>query len=208
MVPLPDFSGYLFARRLDLVHQAFVTSRAALVGLISEQEERLAEYLEDVAAGMEPIERRDEDGHLLWHEDQLLEMRVADANEALQTIHKAIVISAYHVWEDATRRFTKKSNHAKHSDLIGALRARGIAAHEDLGWIVVLVNLLKHGNPTRGRELHRLRPDLFPPMFDPMRDRVDWYDVVQLSSDEVELVIERLGRSGPEWATQSHTGRV
>lgn len=207
MVPLPDFSGYWFAHRLTLVHKAFITSRAALEALVAEQEQELAEYERDVAAGMKPVEEREPDGNLLWSQDRVLELRIDDAKEALQTVHKATVISAYHVWEDAVRRYTGKT-HAKHPGLVVALEERGEAVHPDLNWIVLLVNLLKHGNPDRGRKLHSLRPDLFRRNFNPERQHIDWYGAVVLSLDTVELAIERLGQSGPVTRLQSHTGRV
>lgn len=207
MVPLPDFSGYWFAHRLDLLHKAFITSRDALDALVKEQEEALAAYEREVAGGMEPIEEREPDGNLLWSQDKVLELGIDDAKEALQTVHKATVISAYHVWEDAVRRYTGKM-HAKHPGLVKALEDHDVSAHPDLDWIVLLVNLLKHGNPDRGRTLHGLRPDLFRRNFNPERQHIDWYGAVVLSLDTVELVIKRLGQSGPVTRLGSHTGRL
>lgn len=197
MAPLPDFSGRMFAHRLDIIHQAFVAAGRALRELVDEQRSTLAEYEEELSAGREPIEDRDEDGHLLWSQDQVLRIRIEDAIEALQSLHKATVITAYHAWEDAVRRFTGKGQGAQHSDLVRALASRGIVAHEDLEWITQLVNTLKHGNPLRGRKLHTLRPDLFRPAFNPQREHIDWYGAIVLPSETVELVIERLGHSSP-----------
>lgn len=130
MVSLADFSGYLFARRLDVVHKAFLTSRIALDEFAAEQEDALAKYEGEAALGMDPIGQRDADGFVIWSEDQLLQMRIEDAREEFQTVHKAAVISAYHGWEDASRCFTKKSHKAQHLDLVRALADQGIAAHE------------------------------------------------------------------------------
>ncbi len=197
MVPLPDFSGYLFAKRLDSIHQAFIAAAHALNALVEEKLRDLAVYEREVEEGMDPIEHRDADGFLIWSQDQLLEVRISDAEEALQSVHKATVIAAYHAWEDATRRFTKIGNRGDHGHLVEALAEHGVAAHEDLDWIVLLVNTLKHGNPVKGRKLHNKRPELFRPGFRPERADVDWPGAIVLSLDKVELVIERLGRSGP-----------
>jgi len=197
MAPLPDFSGRMFAHRLNIIHQAFVAAGRALRELVDEQRTALTDYEEELAAGLEPIEERDEDGHLLWSQDQVLLVQIEDAVEALQSLHKATVITAYHAWEDAARRFTGKDQGAKHPDLVLALGNRGIAVPEDLGWITLLVNTLKHGNPSKGRKLHTLRPDLFWPAFNPHMEHIDWYGAIVLPTETVELVIERLGHSGP-----------
>lgn len=197
MAPLPDFSGRMFAHRLDIIHQAFAAAGRALRELVDEQRSTLAEYEEELSAGLEPIEERDEAGHLLWSQDQVLRIQIDDAIEALQSLHKATVITAYHAWEDATRRFTGKGQGAQHLDLVRALTSRGIVAHDDLEWITLLVNTLKHGNPSKGRKLHALRPDLFWPAFNPQSEHIDWYGAIVLTSETVEIVIERLGHSGP-----------
>jgi hypothetical protein len=197
MAPLPDLSAHRFARRLDVVQQAFITASIALKELVEEQRRVLAEYEAEVAAGLEPIEARDEDGHLLWTQDQLLQLHIEDAAEALQSLHKATVISAYHVWEDASRRFTEAPEDATHSDLVKALKKRKVKTHTGLAWVSHLVNTLKHGSASRGRKLRSQKPRLFRPNFKPDAGRVDWYDAVVLSSDVVEEVITIVCQSGP-----------
>lgn len=206
MVPLLDFSGYLFAKRLDSIHQAFITAARALNDLVEEKLRDLAEYEREVERGMDPIEHRDADGFLIWSQDQLLEVRISDAEEALQSVHKSTVMAAYHAWEDATRRFTKIGNRGDHAYLVEALAQHGVTAHEDLEWIVLLVNTLKHGNPVKGRKLHSLRPDLFRRSLGTQAEHVDWPGAIMLSLEKVELVIERLGRSGPPADPWSHKG--
>lgn len=197
MAPLLNMSAWVFSRRLDIIHQAFVAARRALDAAFAEQQDSLKEYLEEVANGLDAIEEHDEDGHLLWSQDQVLRMRIEDAAEALQSLSKATVISAYHIWEDAARNFTGRGQNAKHAALVEALAKRGVEAHSDLDWITRLVNTLKHGNAVKGRELHELKPDLFHPAFNPNENHIAWYDAIVISPDTVELVIERLGRSGP-----------
>jgi len=197
MAPLPDQSAYRFARRLDRVYEAFIAAHYALLQHAADHKETLRQYESEVAAGQPEIEERDSCGRLIWSQEQELLMRIDDAADALQSLQKAMTISAYHVWEDAARRFTGCAHHYNHRQLVEALEQTGSTTETSLEWICLLVNTLKHGNAKKGRLLHRICPRLFPTDFDPEAAHIDWYGAIVLSAPLVEEIITDLGQSGP-----------
>ena len=191
-----NFHGYRFQESAKIVHASFRSAAQALRADVERAENEAVAYQKYLDEGGEWIGER-EDGHVLWDQEQVLDMRIEAGNEALMALRKAFVIALYHYWERAIRVSTGGNDRAKHDELVALAIAMGITIRPGLAAIRDLVNLLKHDNAKWGNALRRSWSNLFHPGFQPSAVRADWYNAVTLTDDDVALVYETVAGSGP-----------
>jgi hypothetical protein len=156
------------------------------------------QYDRNVKAGTpEQVERDDETGQVIYDHRETLIYHTTTAEEAKSTLNKSIVITAFHHWERSARYWTKMPQNKNFFELRAAVTAEGYPVSPDLVILYLLANLLKHGNPKHGAELYERRPRLFRREFDPSHPRVEWFEEIDLSDDQVSEFFDIIAVSGP-----------
>ncbi|AEH86626.1 hypothetical protein Mesop_2148 [Mesorhizobium opportunistum WSM2075] len=194
-----NFHGYRFQESTKILYASFRLAVQALRADVERAQNEAVAYQKYLDAGGEWIGER-EDGHVIWDQEQVLDMQIEASDEALMALRKAFVIALYHYWERAIRVSTGDDK-AKHDVLVALASAKGITIKPGLSPVRDLVNLLKHDNARWGIALRQSWSNLFHPGFQPGAARVDWYNAVTLTDDDVALVFETVAGSGPNLHT-------
>ena len=187
--------GFAYQQGVDWLETGFATCASAMVSHRAKLSRDLEAYEVSVSAGGERIGEWEE-GHRLWEQDQVFAMQIDDAEESLMDLRKAYVLAAYHHWERAARRWSRISNHAKHSKLITATRDLGYPIDPRLEGLHDLVNTLKHNSVGCASKLILSWPDVLKA--DPAaRPDLDWYGCIEIEDRHVHEVCEIIRGSGP-----------
>ncbi len=196
-----NMQGYVFQEGVTVLIAAYQSAADALhEGLQRAREEALA-YQEGVDSGeVEWIGERDDEGHVLWDQEQVHEMDVDTKLEGQSALRKAFALAAYHHWERGARNWTG-DDVRDHSRLVRAVGALGITVSPRLDAVRDLANLLKHDNGARGCDLLESWPAVFPAGFAPTGARVDWYGAVRLTDGHLDEVFNAVAASGPDHTT-------
>ncbi len=194
-----DFNllGYAFQDVLKTMRSSFDLAAGALATEIVRAQAALSAYVAAVRMDPSAWVGEREEGMILWDQSQVLDMNIANAEEALMHLRKAFVIAAYHHWERSARRWGKAGPKARHSQLSAASLAEGYPVDPRLEAVVSLVNTLKHNSDVKGAALLAAWPEAFPPNFRPRTGRTDWYDAISLSDRQVAEICDAIGASGP-----------
>lgn len=194
-----DPRAVFFHSGLDTIEQGY---RAAIRGITQEIDRKKAaayDYSRHIETGGEPVEERDDEGRLIWSNDDLLEATIHTAEDALMSLRKAYAIALYHYWERSALHWTGKTNE-KHDKLAALVAATGIPVDPRLHALRDLANLLKHASTKWGERLHKSWSELFPPDFWLPTNggwRADWYEQVSLTEDQFGKVLAIVRASGP-----------
>jgi hypothetical protein len=192
-----DAQGYWFQEGLKVLRSSFHSAVEALEGGVKNAQSQAAQYSASVDAGGERIGERDEDGHVLWDQEDVLRMRLETCEEALMALRKAFVISVYHHWERWIRAWTGSGHSADHDKLVRRAIEKGLIVHEKLDAVRNLTNVLKHNKGTSGENLWATWSDLFSPDFRPRQRGSDWYSAVHLRNCHILEILDVAAQSGP-----------
>lgn len=188
--------GFSYQQGIGYLEDGFVTSTAALAERRAQLDRDLQAYEALVEAGGERIGEW-EDGHRVWEQDQLIGLRIDDAEESVMDLRKAYVLALYHHWERAARRWTRISVWSSHDKLAAATRGLGYPIDRRLEAVRDLVNTLKHNSAERATQLFASWPDVLKA--NPAeRPGLDWYSMVSLDDRHVREACEIVRRSGPD----------
>jgi hypothetical protein len=143
------------------------------------------------------IECDDETGQVIYDHRDTLIYHTTTAEEAKSTLNKSIVITAFHHWERSARDWTRMPQNKNFFELRTAVTAKGYPVSNDLVILYLLANLLKHANPKHGAVLYEKRRDFFRRDFDPSHARIEWFEEIDLSDDQVTEIFDTLAACGP-----------
>ena len=210
MVKLPfsfDVLGYEFQSGLDVLRKSAQAGLAAL----SREINALEQQLQDYRRVGEFEGERDEEGHVVWERDDVLNHEIAFADEACVELRKAFAIASLHHWERSVQRwiaqknmtaasdgsYTRKKQPARgYNELSKAARDVGYPADPELKCVVKLANTLKHNSEDRGKELLALWPDIFPLQFQKPSRLSDWASAIQLTDQHLSEIFNIVSKSG------------
>jgi len=197
-----NFNGHavIFEAGLDTIEQGYAAAVTGITLEIDRKKGAFYDYNRHIENGGAPTEERDDDGYLIWSQDQILEATIAVAEEALMSLRKAYVVAIYHHWERSALKWTSRKNE-KHDDLARLVLAMGYPIDPHLHAVRDLANLLKHDNDRWGLKLHGSWSAVFPADFRPPLDGawpVNWYDRVTLSDEHIKTIMTTVRGSGPK----------
>ncbi|NWK97949.1 hypothetical protein DM806_20255 [Sphingobium lactosutens] len=195
-----NLDGVVYQDGVSNILVSFNAAHDALDQQYKKAEAEAADYERSIDDGAEPIEERDEDGHLIYTHSDLLEMHIRDANDAARVLRKAFAITIYHYWERNALRWIGKDK-LEHSKLVKRVQAIGYPIAPRLEELHLLVNLLKHNNPVWGQRLYAVRPDLFWVLLKPDNPKPNWEARVVLSREHIEQFVDTIAFSGPTTET-------
>jgi hypothetical protein len=202
-----DLRGYEFQIAVDALRKSAETGSDALRGEIRVLEQQL----EDYRRVGEFEGERDEEGNVLWDQDNVLRLNISLAYEALMELRKAFAIAAYHIWERSVQRWheherenvasggtdsRKKGLHG-HKGLSTAAREIGYPDNPELVRVMTLANAIKHNSTNSGKKLLELWSDIFPPGFDTPPRMSDWASSIQLTDRHLMEIFGIVSKSGP-----------
>jgi hypothetical protein len=197
-----NFNGHavIFDSGLDTIAQGYAAAVNGITQEINRKKAAFYDYNRQVENGGAPIEERDDDGCLIWSEDQLLQATIEVAEEALMSLRKAYAVAIYHHWERSALQWTNRKNE-KHDDLARFVLAMGYPIDPHLHAVRDLANLLKHANDRWGLKLHESWREVFPVSFRPPVDGtwpINWYDRVALSEEHIKSIMTTVRQPGPK----------
>ena len=196
-----NLQGYFYESGIKVLRQSYDTAEAALYTALENAQSDLAEYEKAQAAGAPFEGERDEDGYVIWSQDQVLKGTVDAAQEALDSLRRSFAISLYHTWERGARIWTGAPHDANHSRLSRGVEALGMTVHPDLDVLRLVANVLKHDNNRRGNELLAAAPDLLDGVQSSPLNRIGWYEKVVISMRWMHRFFDAVAASGPTTTT-------
>lgn len=209
-----NWHGMDFERGLRILRVSLDAASAALESNRVETKQRWDDYERAVENGAPP-EVVWEDDVKVWDRSMAFEDEVMMIHETGDTMRKAHVIAAYHLWERVVSAWTRAPARADHNKLVSLLAAKGVTAHPRMAAIRDLSNALKHNSESYGPDLVKSWPELFSEPFratidtrlekirnDPSAARVDWYEIISISPDRMDEIMEAIRQSGPAWGPE------
>lgn len=196
-----NLQGYFYQSGIKVLRQSYDTAEQALYTALENAQSDLSEYEKAQAAGAPFEGARDDDGYLIWSQDQVLEGTVDAAQEALDSLRRSFAISLYHTWERGARIWTGAPHDANHQRLVKGVEALGMAVDPDLDVLRLVANVLKHDNNRRGNELLAAAPDLLAGVQSSPPNRIDWYEKVIISMGWMGRFFDAVAASGPTTKT-------
>ena len=197
-----NFPGYLFQRGVEVLRTSYTEGNVSLLKKVEALQSELTAYREDT----EFIGERDEEGHLIWEQDQLLELDIEAAEDAIQEFRKAFVLAIYHHWERSIRRYTGVTT-TGHGHVVAGAKAEGLSISSDLRLLQVLSNTLKHDTDQWASELFRLWPEVFGSRYPAYRGN-DFYSFIRIGDRDIEFLLDIVSASGPDDKTRKRQGTV
>lgn len=188
-----------FESGLDTIEHGYSAAVSGITQEINNKKAASYDYARHLENGGSPTEERDDEGYLIWSEDQNLESDIEIAEEALMVMRKSYAITIYHHWERSALQWTGKTKE-RHDNLVDLVRRIGYPIDDQLASVQFLANLLKHANGHWGRKLFQSWPELFPASFNQSLDSsstISWYDQVSLSDTNIKQIFDAVRRSGP-----------
>lgn len=192
-----NMQGYAFQEGIRVLIAAHETTADALHEELQRAKENALAYQEEVESGeREWIGERDEDGNIIWDQEQVHDMEIESKVEGQAAVRKAFILALYHHWERSARTWTG-SDKRDHDKLVAAVEAEGTPTHPRLGAVRDLANLLKHDNDKWGDAVLQSWPGVFPYGFAKASGRTNWYDAVRLSDTQLVDAFNIVAGSGP-----------
>lgn len=201
--------GVRYQEGLRHIHIAYSSSYRALDEQLDSMIGEQFTYQERLERGeVEWVGERDEDGHLLWSQEQLNDAAVDECAQSIPTLNKGFIPVLYHHWERGARLLiavhrpprNPEGNAWKyireHSELAALLVQLGVTVDPKLDTLVILNNALKHNNARYGRLLLQMAPHMFWRSYDPDDPSSDLYTSIGISRDHIKEFIAVVGRSG------------
>jgi hypothetical protein len=196
-----NYQGYVFQEGVHVLRAAYRSAADALHEEWERARENAVAYRDGVESGRTEWIGEREDGHVLWDQEQILEMEIESKFEGQGALRKAFALAAYHHWERGARSWTG-SDARDHEKLAKAVRALGIGISPHLEAVKDLANLLKHDNDKRGADLLKSWPQLLPPPSSAQgATRTDWYGAVRLTDAHLDEALDAVAASGPDAQT-------
>ena len=192
-----NWRGYLYQDGINSIRLSYDSAAQALEMQTERAYDEIRNYNIKVKAGDQSGIERDEDGHVIFDEADILMYRSVAAEEALNTLRKAFAIVLYHHWERSVREWVQSKN-GNHDTLVNSLAATGQATDPLVNDLRTLVNTLKHDSDRWGVPLHHDRPDLFKSDFKVTQSHpIDWYDAIDVSGTALLAFFSAASASGP-----------
>jgi hypothetical protein len=191
--------GYDYGRTLMTLSDTLTAAEQGIAGKRAAAELDLATY----NAGGEFIGEREE-GFTLWEQSDVYEFDIELLDESLVALRKSYVILFYHSWERMVGRWAKVASRASHDELVAGMEKQGIKKHARLDAVRDLNNALKHNSKAFGKALLKSWPEVLPPGYTLPADydnpaiRPDWFEIITITPDIIQEVVETLRASGPE----------
>lgn len=197
-----DFSphGVFFESGIDTIEDGYAAAANGITQEINRKKAAFYDYNRHVENGGPPTEERDDDGYLIWSQDDELKVVIEIAEDALMALRKAYAITIYHHWERSALQWTGKRNET-HDNLVQLVLKIGYPIDDCLASVRDLANLLKHANDRWGLKLFQSWPELFSDGFSPSSYgswEVNWYDRVLLSDANIKQIMTIVRGSGPK----------
>lgn len=186
MAPLSfNVIGFTFVKRMKALYESYRVAAKELTISLGAKVRQLEDYKLGVTNGSPPIEERDEDGYLLWSQEQVLELDIDAINDALHGLRNSFAIAVFHAWEASIQmqsRFKagEKATIKSYNELVKAASLMNIQVQPELRKICTLVNLLKHQNPILGKNWRLNGQKYYPAMLrlELMSIGTKWFDLV------------------------------
>lgn len=192
-----NMQGYAFQEGIRVLIAAHETTAEALHEELQRAKGNALAYQGEVERGeTEWIGERDEDGHVIWHQEQVHDMEIESKVEGEAAVRKAFILALYHHWERSARIWTG-SDKRDHDKLVAAVEAQGTPIHPKLGAVRDLANLLKHNNDKWGDAVLQSWPAVFPYGFAKAAGRTNWHEAVRLSDTHLAEAFNIVAGSGP-----------
>jgi hypothetical protein len=182
--------GYAFDSGLGILREGYKSAAAALRADIERVKAEAAAY----EASDEFIGERDDDGYVLWEQNQVLDMQRETAEEALMAFRRAYAIVLYHFWEREIRTFTESGASADHEKLVKRAGEKGFPIDARLNAVRDLANALKHN---KGANLQASWPEVLTLHARTGQPR-NWYDAIQPTDEHLTEAFEIIAGSGPQ----------
>jgi len=196
-----NLQGYVFQEGVTVLIAAYHAASEALREEWERAKEEAQAYQDGVDRGeIEWIGERDEDGSILWDQEQVHDLEIESKVEGMAALRKAFALSIYHHWERGARKWTGNDVN-DHDKLVRAVEAIGIPISPRLKAVKDLANLLKHDNDKRGDDLLESWPQVFRPGFKKGENRTDWYGAINLTDAQLTEVFNIVAKSGPDEKT-------
>lgn len=193
-----NMQGYVFQEGVRVLIAAYTSAADALHEEWQRAREDAASYLEDVASGeCEWIGERDDEGVVIWDQEQVHDMEIESRLDAAAALRKAFTLSLYHHWERSARQWTH-DDRRDHDKLIKAVERLGYPISPRLAAVRDLANLLKHDNDKRAADLKLSWPVLLQNTQPVPGRRTNWYDAVRLTDDHLTEAFNIVAASGPD----------
>lgn len=191
-----NWRGYMYQDGINSIRLSYDTAAQALEQQTQRTYDEITDYNANFEAGDQSGIERDDDGHVVWDQADMLIYQSTAAEEALNTLRKAFAIVLYHHWERSIREWVQ-SKHGKHDTLVAVAAATGQSTDPLVNDLRTLVNTLKHNNDNWGKPLHKYRPDLFKGNFKITQPDPDWYDEIEISGQALLDFFSAVSASGP-----------
>ena len=188
--------GFVFQDGMKVLLRSYSAAQDALGEIIDCEREAAFAYQQELEMGGKWIGEHDDEGIVIWDQEQILAHRVDEAEGASAALRKAFVITFYHHWERSALKWVGKGR-LDHLQLEAAVRALGYPVDPALDDVRLLVNTLKHDNSKWGLQLWARRQGTFMPGFNPNAKIINWYESIRLKSDDVEMIWNIVACSGP-----------
>lgn len=192
--------GVFFQSGLDIIEDGYAAAVSGITQEINRKKAAFYDYKRHLENGGLRTEERDDEGNLIWSQDDELQSVIEIAEDALTALRKAYAITIYHHWERSALQWSGRENE-KHDDLVCLVLKMGYPIDDRLNVVRYLANLLKHANDHWGCKLVQSWPELFPVGFTPSVDgswSMNWYDHVSLSDANVRQIMMIVRGSGPK----------
>lgn len=192
-----NMQGYAFQEGVRVLIAAHETAADALREEWQRAKDNALAYQDGVESGETAwIGERDEEGHVIWDQDQVHEMEIDSKIEGQAAMRKAFILTLYHHWERSARIWTG-SDKRDHDKLVQAVEAQGTTTHPKLAAVRDLANLLKHDNDKWGHALRHSWAAVFPHSFAEALGRTNWYYAIRLTDAHLTEAFNIVAASGP-----------
>lgn len=192
--------GYRFLDGLRVLEKSFHAAESALLEDLERAKDEAFGHQQSQEQGAAWVGERDEDGHVLWDQQTLLDYRVDDAWASVVEIRNAFAILIYHHWERSALRWTG-STKGDHKQLVNRTKAKGYSVHSQLESVRLLVNTLKHDSENCAPELFKVRPDYFISGFTGPSLGLSWQEAISLQRGNIDELFSIVRASGPDEKT-------
>ena len=198
-----NMRGYAYQEGIRILRTAYQAAETVLSGEIERAKDEAFGYQQSLEQGLPWEGERDEDGHILWDKQTVLDYQVADAEAATQEFRKAFAITIYHTWERSAQQWVGKSK-GSHADLIQEVKALGYNLDPRMTDLYCLANLLKHDKISAAKSLIITWPNLF---FDHAGAETYGSKAVHLLPRHIKTLLEIAAASGPTTNTPVKTDK-
>jgi hypothetical protein len=190
--------GYSFQSGIDILLKSYTSAQQALENDVEMAADDAFAYQQSREEGGKFIGERDDDGYIIWDQQDVLNDQHEMAQDALRSLRRAFAISLYHHWERGARAWTNAKKGANHEDLVNGVEALGMKVHPNLQILRMIANLLKHDNDAWGQKVLNAAPTLIGGVTINVPDMTDWYQAVVISETWMTDFFNAVAASGPK----------